>query len=402
MSAINDSATLRLAIFGNLGARMFKRFSTILGWLLLLIAPCAGADEGRPAAQRRIGSDTLVFGGSVRIDQPVPGDLTAAGGNVDVAAPVAGDEMLVGGNLRVSAKVEHSVYAGGGRLMLDAPIGRNLRVGGGQVELGPMATVAGNVSVGGGQVWLRGAVKGSVTASGGRVLIDGPVDGDVVSNAGRLTLGPHARLAGSLRYRSGDDLVRDPAAQVAGAIEHLPLPGRSASSPAQGERGWREHARRAAPSWWWTLGLMAIAALLVAALPVTSLRVADALRHRFGWSLLWGFVALVCIPVAALILMISIVGIPLALLVVLLYLALLLLGYVGSAVAVGQWALARFKAEVAGRTGWRIAAAMAALLLLALLGRVPLVGGFVALLAVLAGIGGVVLLFTPGKAAAQA
>jgi cytoskeletal protein CcmA (bactofilin family) len=373
---------------------MSMRDAIVLGCLFSLTMVCAGADEARPAAARRVGSDTLVFGGSVRIDQPVPGDLIAAGGNVDVDAPVAGDAMLAGGNLRVTATVEHSLYAGGGRLTLDAPIGRNLRVGGGQVEVGPMATVAGNITVGGGQVSLRGAVKGSVTASGGRVLIDGPVDGDVVSNAGRLTLGPHARLAGALRYRSGDELVRDPAAQVAGAIEQLAMPGYGTAPD------WRERAHRAGPSWWWTLGLMAIAAVLVAALPVTSLRGADALRARWGWALLWGFVALVCIPIAALILVITIVGIPLALLVVLLYLALLLLGYVGSAVALGQWALVRFRTDAAGRIGWRIASAVAAVLALALLGRLPLVGGLVALLAVLAGIGGVALLFAPRKAVA--
>lgn len=381
---------------------MSIRDSIVLGGLLMLATACAGADAAQPAAPRRVGSDTFVFGGSVRIDQPVPGDLIAAGGNIDVDAPVAGDAMLAGGNLRVTAKVEHSIYAGGGRLLLDAPIGRNLRVGGGQVDVGPMATVAGNVTVGGGQVSLRGAVNGSVTASGGRVLIDGPVDGDVVSNAGRLTLGPNARLAGTLRYRSGDELVRDPAAQVAGAIEQLPLSGGSGASVAQRESGWRVHAYRAGGSWWWTLGLMAIAAVLVAVLPVTSQRVADGLRSNWAWSLLWGFVALVCIPIAALILAITIVGIPLALLTVLLYLTLLLLGYVGSAVAVGQWALARFKADAAGRIGWRIGAAMAAVLVLALLGRLPFVGGLVALLAVLAGIGGVVLLLAPRRAVAQA
>ncbi len=377
---------------------MFKRLAMILGGLVWLLAPCLGADEPQPAAQRRVGTDTFVFGGSVRIDQPVPGDLIAAGGNVDVDAPVAGDAMLAGGNLRVSAKVGHSIYAGGGRLQLDAPIGRNLRVGGGQVDVGAMAAVAGNVTVGGGQVSLRGPVEGSVTVGGGRVLIDAPVAGDVVANAGQLTLGPHARLAGTLRIRSGNELERDPAAQVAGAIEQLPLPGRSASSSTP--RGWREHARRAAPSWWWTLGLMVMAALLVGALPVTSLRVAEGLRTRIGGSLLWGFIALVCIPVAALILMITIVGIPLALVALLLYLALLLLGYVGTAVALGQWALARFKADAAGRIGWRVAAAMAAVLGLALLGRVPLLGGVVTLLAVLAGIGAVVRLMAPRRAVA--
>ena len=144
---------------------------------------------------------------------------------------------------------------------------------------------------------------------------------------------------------------------------------------------------------------MAIAAILVGVLPVTTQRVSEGLRTRFGWSLLWGFIALVCLPVAALILLISIVGIPLALLVVLLYLALLLVGYVGSAIGLGQWVLERFKPEAAQRSGWRIGAAVLAVLLLALLGSVPFIGGFVALVAVLAGIGAITLLFAPRKAA---
>ena len=379
---------------------MFKRIAMGLAGLALVAATGLQADEVKPAAERSFGSDTFVFGGSVRIDKPVPGDLIAAGGNVDVDAPVAGDAVLAGGNLRVTATVAQDVYAAGGRLILDAPVGHNLRIAGGQIDMGPMATVSGNVTVGGGQVTLRGPIKGSLQVGGGRVLIDAPVEGDVNSTAGHLALGPNARLAGKLRFRSGDELERDPAAQVAGAIEHLPMPGRAASGSAPRERHYfGGHERRIGPSWLWTLGLMAIAALLVGVLPVTSRRVAEALYERPWWSLLLGFVALVCIPVAVLILLISIIGIPLALLAVLLYLALLLVGYVGTGVAIGHWALSRFKAEAIGRTGWRIASAMAAVLLLALLGSVPFIGGFVALLAVLGGIGATLLLFAPRKPA---
>ena len=379
-----------------------NRIKMVIVMALALLGVAAGvpAQDTPPATPRRVGADTYVFGGSVRIDQPVAGDLIAAGGNVDVDAPVAGDALLAGGNLRITAKVEQSVHAGGGRLILDAPIGRNLRVGGGQVEIGPLAAIGGNVTVGGGQVTLRGPIKGNVTVGGGRVLIDGVVEGDVSAYGGSLSLGPNARLAGKLRYRSGDELVRDPAATVAGAVERLATPGRRAAAPAQRDTGRDDHAPRAGVSWLWTAGLMAIAALLVAALPVTSMRVAEGLRTRLGWSLLWGFIALVCIPVAALILAVSIIGIPVALLALLLYIALLLVGYVGSAIGLGQWALARLRAEAAQRTGWRITAAMTAVLLLALLGSVPFLGGFVALLAVAAGIGAIALLLAPRPAAA--
>jgi hypothetical protein len=370
--------------------------------LMLLAATGVPGAEENAASTRQLGSDTFMAGSSLRLDTPVLGDLIAAGGNVDVDAPVAGDAVLAGGNVRVTAKVEQDVYAAGGRLILDAPIGHNLRMAGGQIDMGPMAEVGGNVTVGGGRVTLRGPVKGALHVAGGRVLIDAPVAGDVESTAGHLTLGPNARLGGKLRYRSGDELTRDPAAQVAGTVEHVPMPGRTASERAErAERAWDRVSsdRMVGPGWFWTIGLMAIAALLVGALPVTSQRVAEAVWTRPGWSLLWGFVALVCIPVAILILMISIIGIPLALLALLLYGVLLLVGYVGSGVALGQWALARFKADASAGKGWRIASAMAAVFMLALLGRVPFLGGFVALAAVLVGIGAIALLFAPDRAA---
>jgi cytoskeletal protein CcmA (bactofilin family) len=378
---------------------MSRRFFEGLVLTMLVAAPGVLAAQDKPASQSQLGSDTFMAGSSVRLDQPVPGDLIAAGGNVDVDAPVAGDAVLVGGNLRVTAKVEQDIYVAGGRVILDAPIGHNLRVAGGQVEIGPMAEVGGNVTIGGGRVTLRGPIKGALRVAGGRVLLDGPVAGDVESTSGRLTLGPNARLAGKLRYRSREELTRDPAAQVAGAVERVLLPGLGASSPAGEERGRgrADSERFVGPGWFWTLGLMAIAAVLVAALPVTSLRVADNLRNRPGWSLLWGFIALVCIPVAALILLISIIGIPLALLALLLYGMLLLVGYVASGIALGQWSLARLKADASTRKGWRIASAVAAIFALALLGSVPFAGGFVALAAVLAGIGAIALLLAPDR-----
>lgn len=373
---------------------MNRRISMGAAALVLAVAPALQADESRPPAERRLGSDTFVFGGSLRVDEPVPGDLFAAGGNVDVDVPVGGDAVLAGGNVRVNAGVGQNLYAAGGRLTVDAPVGRNLRAGGGQIDVGPKGTVAGNVTVGGGQVSLRGAVKGAISVSGGRVLIDAPVDGDVVSYAGQLRLGPNARVAGALRHRGG--LERDPAAQVAGAVEAVPPPGRGAAGARDAAP---EGSRWGGPGWFWTAGVMLLAAVLVAALPGTSRRVAELLRARVGPSLLWGFIAVVCIPVAALLLAATLIGLPLALLALLLYAALLLVGYAASGVAIGQWALLRTWPDAAGRTGWRIASAMAAVLALALLSSVPFVGALVALLAVLAGCGAIALLFAPGKPA---
>lgn len=360
-------------------------------------------DKSAKVVERDIGGDRFVFGGSVRVDKPVSGDLVAAGGNVDIDAPVAGDAVVAGGNVRLNSNVGQDVYAGAGRIVIDGQVGHNLRIGGGQIELGPKAVIAGNVTIGGGQVTLRGAVKGSMQIGGGRVLIDGLVDGDVVSTAGQLELGPNAKIGGALRYRSREDLIRDPAAQVAGVVERLRLPGvgRGASAPMgpgdddrhMGYRGW------GISGGWilWTLGLMALGVLLVLALPVTSRRVAVSWRERTGWSLLLGFITLVCVPVACVMLLITIIGIPLALLLLLLYLALLLVAYVSSGIALGEWLLGRFHPDAAQRRSWRLATAALAVLALALLSAVPYLGGAVSFGAVLLGIGAIALQLAPAR-----
>jgi hypothetical protein len=57
----------------------------------------------------------------------------------------------------------------------------------------------------------------------------------------------------------------------------------------------------------------------------------------------------------------------------------------------GDAALQRFRAQDAAHLGYRIGAATLAMLLLALIAKVPVIGGFVMLAAILAGMGAIVM-----------
>jgi cytoskeletal protein CcmA (bactofilin family) len=356
-------------------------------WMLIASASFATLAFAQPAlhgmrtVQGELGSDRFAVGCPVRVAQPVAGDLLAAGCDMDVSAAVNGDAVLAGGNVRLDANVGNGVYAAGGKVSVNGSVGRNVRMAAGHVEIGSNAKVSGNVTVAGGDVAIRGAVKGYLQAAGGHVLIDGPVDGDVVAAGGQIELGPLARIGGKLTYRS-EDFKRDPAAQVAGAVQVLER------NRAVHEDSWQWH-HRAGGGWIWSAGVILMAALFAAAMPVVSARLAQELRAHPGLALLWGFIAFVCIPVGAVVLVITIIGIPLALLAILLYLALLLAGYVVAAATIADLALRRFKPEAAARVAWRAGAAIVAALALTLLARVPLLGGLVVLAAMLAGIGAI-------------
>lgn len=360
--------------------------------LLLALAvafPALAADE--VTANATVGGDRFVAGGSVRQSTPVDGDMFGVGGNVDVVASIKGDAVLGGGDVRVREPIKQDLYAGGGNVRIEAPVGGNARLAGGNVEVAAEGTVKGNLSVAGGTIEVRGPVEGHIQAAGGDVLVDSVVGGNVRVAAGQLTLGPNARIGGRVIMRGAENIRQDPAAQVAGGVTR--------------ERARTREIRRdswTGMGWAWTLGLVALAAFIAGVFPTGSRQMGDTLRGDPAMALLLGFITLVCVPVAALMLMITIIGIPLGVVVLMLYGVMLIVGYAALAVVVGDAALARLRSADSAQVRWRVGAAAAAMLALALLGKIPYLGGLVIFAAVLAGIGAAVLMFRTHAARGQA
>jgi hypothetical protein len=341
-----------------------------------------------------MGTDHFVTGCPVSVERPVAGDLIAAGCDVEVLAEVDGDLVVAGGTLRLAAPVKQSLYAAGGKISIESEVQHNVRVGGGRVELAPGAKIGGNVTIGGGEVEIDGAIGGYLEVGGGSVRINGPVAGDVEVGAGEVELGPNARIGGKLSYQSGDEIERDPAAQVHGGVERIEREERWSA--------WQHasHGRGSSHGWFWPLGLLVIAAILAAALPHFYLGVAQTTRARWPLSMLIGFIVVLCVPVVALLAIVTLIGIPLALALIALYFLLLLAGYVSAGVALGELALQRWGAARAASAGWRIGAAGLAMLVLSLAGHTPFVGALITLAAVLMGIGALLLQLQPAAAGA--
>jgi hypothetical protein len=267
----------------------------------------------------------------------------------------------------------------GGNVDIDTPVEGNLYVAGGNVNV--TAPVTGNARIAGGDVTVKGNIGGKLAIAGGNVTIDGPVGGSVTVSGGQLELGPNARIAGKLTFRGGH-LEQDPAAQVTGGVTRTHRSDRHWNAgPFKG--GWVVRGM-------WTLGLMLLAAVLAGALPGPARRAQEELRSRPWLAALFGMLALICIPIAAVVVMITIIGIPLGLLAILGYAALLVVGYVATAVLLSGLVLDRYNAQAATRTAWRVGAAVAAMLVLSTLAHTPLIGGFIGLVALVMGVGAIV------------
>src|SRR5690606_24320981 len=116
-------------------------------------------------------------------------------------------------------------------------------------------------------------------------------------------------------------------------------------------------------------------------------RVSERISERFGASFLTGVVAMIVIPVAVVVLAATIIGVPLALVTLAFFVALILLSAVFVAVRIGTWAMARLGRPDASRYA-RLAVGA---LVLSFLASLPWIGWIAWLAVPMLGLGALLL-----------
>lgn len=339
----------------------------------------AGAREV-DTVTHRLGDDLFMAGGDLRSAEQVAGDAVLAGGRIETSGTVHGDEVAAGGEVNLGANIEGGVYAAGGRVRLDGKVARNARLAGGKVEVSPEADVQGGVTIGAAEVEVNGKVGRYLQVGAASTRIDGHVGGDVDVASGELNVGPGAVIDGVLTYYGPHPPAVAAGAQIKGGLHYV----ERKHWTYNGRTGMRAFG---IGSWLLLIGWMIVGMILLALWPGFSRSVTDVALHRPGMALLLGFAVLVCTPIAIVLAMITIIGIPMALLAICLYLVLLALGYLASAAAIGEWLLSRMRrgGEIVARE--RVLMLLGVLVILFIVARIPVLGGTVKFLLILAGVG---------------
>ncbi len=349
-------------------AAIFLAFST---WSF-----AAQADETTRAS---IGDSRLTAGDDVAIDEPVDGSVFVAAGRVQLLAPVGRSAYLTGGDVTVAGSVGRSLYAAGGDVRIESRIEGNARAAGGKIRLAEGARVDGDASFAGGSVEVDGSVGGDLRMFGESITLNGTVEGDAELGGESVNIGPDARIAGRVKYRSGKHVVIDPAAQIAGGVKEV-----------DEKRRWLRRIGRGAPVFGGlsiSFGVALLGALLILGMPRITRETGALILKKPLQSSGMGFVMLIGVPFTIVVLLVTVIGIPLALLVTLCYAVLLLLGYLITAIFLGDFVLGKIGAAKLASVWWRVLFMFLALIVLAIVKELPLIGGLAVSLLFLAGIG---------------
>jgi len=320
--------------------------------LALVLVVSLPALSGVAAAEERTSATVVVAEG-----ETVSEDLQAVGGTVVVRGTVEGDLRAFAGTvvLEESGTVTGDVQGAAGSVTIAGEVGDDLEIAAGSLDVTDTATVGGDVETGAGSFTL-----------------DGQVDGTVRVGAGSILLGSSAAVGGDVVYDG--DLEQAPGATVGGEIREDPSVSGAEFEGLTGVAEWLFTA--------YSLALTFVfGAILLLLLPGVAAAAAVDSREQPARTAGAGLLALIGGPALFVALVLTVVGIPLALLWLFVYVLLLFVGFVLGEYAVGAWLL-----SLAGYQN-RWVALLAGILAVFAVGRVPFVGGIVEFVVLLLGLG---------------
>lgn len=348
----------------------------------LILAMQVSLAACRPQAPRsestvtRHGDDVVVSGAAPDMRDSTLGDVMIAGGKARFSGATGRDYLGAAGDQTVSGRIHGALRAAGGTVRLMGSVDHNATIAGGTVSVDRAGVIGQNGYLAGGTVNIDGAVRGALMVAGGTVVINGPVGGDVdVVAAGEFFVGPDADIAGSLRYRVPNGKMHmDPAAHVAGAVTALPAPSVGGAAYVFGVL--------------WMLGFLATGAVVVAFLPRLMSDTADLVHDRPSRSALVGLGGLILTPIAIVVAASTVIGLPLAFLTTLIYLILVYVSRIGVALWLGR-RLMGTRVRL-GRTR-ALANFGVGALILTIVRFIPVLGPLVTFVAVVVGLGALLL-----------
>jgi hypothetical protein len=326
------------------------------------------------AANQTVDDTLLAIGNTVRVEGMVNGDLLAFGETVDVPGTVKGDLVSFAKRTTVSGTVEGRIFNFSNSLGLDGQLGHNIYGLMQSLHVDNRGHVGGGILAAAGDVSLDGEVNRSVTIYAGNADVSGSIGRELTMTGDNLTVTDTARIGANLSAR----------------VRQLKNVHIADGAKIGGQRDIQVRVRKnrfTRPRFYFFQAIWLAAAMLVGWLTLIlfpGFFHASTQAVGSGWrSLGLGVAVLAGVPVAMVVMAITLVGIPVSLMLLAVYLAAIYLAKIWVGAFLGQLLV---KPAGATKGDWLLGL-LVGLLILTIVGFIPYLGALVHLVVVCLGLG---------------
>ena len=377
-----------------MGSRIaaYSKF-VLFSFLVFALVACDGCQSQKEKRTRRVILSAnevhegwyFAAGDEVIIEGTVNGDAYVAGGVVEVNGTINGDLLVGGGQVIIAGTVTDHVRAVGGTVRLSGKVGKDVSVAAGTVTFLRTSAVEGNILAGCGTLEATGTVGKQARIGCNDADLGGSIRGDVNFAGEYLTVRQGATIGGNVIARMRDK----ERVQIADGTVH----GHVDVSLAEMQP--RILGYSPLHFWFkiiWAVGLLLMGLLLVFLFPRFIKGIGSMITQHPGESLLWGFLGLIVIPILFVLLLATVIGIPIALLLLTLFLWIIYLSQLSLGVVLGNHLFAMEEQE-----GWNLFWKLAVgVIIIQALTFIPYVRFFVNLAGIIFGLGAILLMMKAG------
>lgn len=313
-----------------------------------------------------INGDLLSASGESLFSGNVQGDVMMAGGSVTSIGTIVGDLRLIGGDINLSSSVSSDTIVVGGDVLVTQD-----------------AQLEGDVVLIGGSVKTEGTISKDLTIMAGDVILGGRIEGDVdVRTKDSVIILENTHIVGDLVYHSHSEPTIPASVQIEGDVkQEAGKMGRFSRAEGLGVLGALFLAQ--------ILVLIVSALILVHFLKRSSEELLSNVRQSFGKTALYGFGAVILMPITGLVLLATGIGSILGVILLMIFVLMLIISFVYAGVVLGSMIWGMSGQSIKESLNWK--SIVVGVFLMSVLMFIPILGWVIRCLIMLAAFGSLIL-----------
>lgn len=338
--------------------------------------------------EKTIEGNFFTAGQSVTIDGIITGDLFCAGQSVTINGKILGDVFCAGQSITINGKVNGSVRVVGENININGQIDKNVMLAGGVVDIGKKSIIGWGLTMASANGVIKGEINRDLVAFGSNFTIDGHIKKNVKLNIknrknknSTITITKDSKIEGDLEYSSYQEANISPQANIVGAINF--------NAKKIIHKNWNLIIL----AWIWSY-IFSIFSALIVGLVLISLGgkqikiLINKMQDKIKLAIGWGTVIMFLSPIIAILLLLTIIGIPLSFVLIGIWLIIFYIAKILTGIMLGQIVLKKYLRKKRKSLMW---AMVVGIVLIKIIFAIPFLGWLFCLIAVCWGMGGIYL-----------
>jgi len=264
--------------------------------------------------------DSMLFAGgnNINIAGNVNGDVYCAGENVIISGIIKGDVFCAGRTITISGTVEGSVRLAGQSITIGGIVGNSATIATQDLIIGKEGVINRDLLGGSQNVIINGQVKRDIVAGSESLIINGNIGRDINGDINAITIGASGQVAGNINYTGLSDPNIANGGGIIGTVTRTTPKNESKMnfSPVAFAVGFFIYM---------LIAVILVSTILVMLFPRIFKETADKAIKMPAKTALVGAGAMVFVPISIMILMMSFIGIPLAILVMMSWIIIMII-----------------------------------------------------------------------------